>query len=103
MSTEEQSQAIPSLSLACLAWDFVVLSLEDTSVPVPAWQLVFPGTAPAVLLSPGGGRQRLSSDGPGLGQAILVLVHDRSVSAARGTLPTLPLTALQNPSSWLHG
>lgn len=103
MSTEEQSQAISSLSLACLAWDFVCLSLEDTSVPVPARQLVFPGTAPAVLLSHGDGRQMLSGGGPSLGQAILALVHDWSVSVAQRTLPVLPLTALRNPSSWLHG
>lgn len=98
VSTQEQNQATSSLS-----WDILYLSLEDTSVPLPAWPLVLPGTAPAALLSQGGERQRSSSDGTSLGQAILALVHDQSVNAAWGMLPILPLAALQNHSSWLHG
>lgn len=103
VSTQEQNQATSSLSLACLGQDILYLSLEDTSVPLPAWPLVFPGTAPAVLLSQGGERQRSSSDGISLGQAILALAHDQSVNAAWGMLPILPLAALQSCSSWLHG
>lgn len=100
VSTQEQNQDTSSLSLAYLAWDILYLSSEGHWCPLT---LLFPGTAPAVLLFQGGERQRFSSDGTRLGQVTLALVHDQSVNAAWGMLPILPLAALQNRSSWLHG
>lgn len=49
VSTQEQNQATSSLSLAYLAWDILYLSSEGHRCPLT---LLFPGTAPAVLLIP---------------------------------------------------
>lgn len=102
--TEEQSQAISSLLLACLAWDSVFAHRGHQCL-CTCFAAGAPWHSSSGLVIP----RRWDAEAqqwwplPGSGRSgTCVWPVRQHGSAAQGMLPMVPLSALQNPSSWLH-